>query len=329
MQDKKIIFGDLRQSIFTRDTNKLKILLSNLSVVDFTDDQGTGILAEAASTGYVEMVDALLSVGFNINFADTDDLGYTPLIQAVRAGKTEMVKFLISKNADLEKGDSRNGTPLLHSCIVAQKEILKHLIDCGANVDATDNRGQTPLHYMCQYAKQWGSGTITEIVNGVEVNKENTRFAQHTEIVKMLITSKSDVNKQTAYGYSPLHWAAGSNTHEFINLLIDSGANIHLANANGYTPLHAAADSGALESCRLLLTAGASPNVIDNLGFTPLIGAVLGRHTSVAQLLLDHGADKNIKATGSYDKVVSGDTPLDVARKLGEVHLIKLLESTK
>lgn len=331
MEESTAIFNELRDCIFSRNAGKLKDQLAGQASTDIVSSRGESLIGLAAACGFTDMVEVLLVAGADINIADKDDLGYTPLIRATKEGKLSMVQFLVEKGADLEKGDTREGTPLLHSCIAAHKDILDYLISKGANADAADNRGQTPLHYLCQYAKQWGEGSmivkaINSVGNIVE-SREKTRFAQHTEIFETLLAASVDINRETNYGYTPLHWAANTNTWQFVKLLIAADADIHHANTNGYTPLHGGADTGAFESCARLLDFGADKNVADKYGFTPLIGAVLGGHERVVQLLLDCGADKNHKVTSSYDKVQPGDTALDVAVKLEKKKIIEILKS--
>lgn len=329
MEVNSTIFKKMRDCIFGNDVERLKKLLSTQQNANFQDANGESLLGLAAAGGFLNSVDVLLAAGADINRADKNDVAYTPLIRAAREGQLSMVQRLVEKGANLETGDSRGGTAILHSCIGAHRDVLEYLIGVGGNVNAVDDRGQSPLHHLCQYARQWGDGTITETVNGTTRHVKNPRFAQHTEILKIVIAASADLNLETFYGYTPLHWAAAMNTSLFVKLLIDAGANVHHANRNGYTALHAGADKGSFESCARLLDFGANKDAADMYGFTPLIGAVVGGHERIVQLLLDNGADKNKTVSVGYEKVAAGDRAVDVAVKLGREVIIRMLGGDK
>lgn len=323
------VFQNLRDAVFSRSIEKLKRLLLTQSSANVFSPQGDNLLGLAAACGFVSVAETLLDAAADINQPDKNDLGYTPLIKAVREGHYDMVKFLVARGADLERGDTRQGTPVLHSCIAARLDILRFLLENGAHVDVVDNRGQTPLHHLCQHAKRWNESVVVKAVNGMTNlvgDAHQSRLDEHTDILKVLLSANADVDRETHYGYTPLHWSASANNAPFVSLLIKAGADIHHANANGYTPLHAGADAGAFESCALLLDLGADPNAPDKYGFTALIGAVLSGHERVVQLLLDYGADKSRVVTTGYDRVAPGDAALDVAKKVGKQGIIDMLK---
>jgi ankyrin repeat protein len=277
--------------------------------------------------GNVIGLDELRKSGWDLNERNNDELGYTPLIEAIRSRKDsmEVIEYLVEQGADLEKGDSREGTPLLHACIGADMEVLLFLIAKGANVNCIDNEGFTPLHYICRYADQWNSQSITPLVNTVNDEKEKSRFEQHMDILKVLVANKADVNKLANNGFTPLHLAASNNGQVMIPFLVEAGADVNFANANHYTPLHSAADSGNAKATGALLDLGADVNAKDVYGFTPLIGAVLSGNRTVVNWLKSYGADRTAQVQSAYNIVAVGDTALDVARKMNRQDLIDAL----
>lgn len=103
---------------------------------------------------------------------------------------------------------------------------------------------------------------------------------------------------------------------EVVGLLIKRGANVKATTTQGLTALHMAATK---EIAEILMKNGA---VVDAKSFTgggltPLFNAV-GRHKSVAETLIDYGANVNQKTT-------SGDTPLLLATREGNLEVIELL----
>ncbi|KAG8323930.1 hypothetical protein J6590_104105, partial [Homalodisca vitripennis] len=64
------------------------------------DYEGTGLtLEKAAAEGVREECEILIAQGENVN--SINDLGWTPLMQAVRNGHNELARFLLLKNADV------------------------------------------------------------------------------------------------------------------------------------------------------------------------------------------------------------------------------------
>lgn len=58
-----------------------------------------------------------------------------------------------------------------------------------------------------------------------------------TDVAEHLLSAGADVNIQTNFGNSPLHWAAKYNFTEVAQLLVDHGADINLKNSDKETPL--------------------------------------------------------------------------------------------
>ncbi len=313
--------------LFAKDCEGLKKAFGEGALPHTQDKYGRSLFAYAAACGYIEVMQTLLDAGADINQPNSDDLAYTPLIEAVREGRdnTEPVKWLLDNGADIEGGDSINGKAVVHACVAAHPNILHYLLENGANVNAVNNNGETALHILCRDAKRWGSATITQTIDGVSTQIENPRFKQHSEIFQILLENGADVNLETNYGFSPLHFAAESDTDTFIPPLVAQGADVNKANGKLFTPLHGACDKGNINAVKTLIEAGANVNVVDEDGFTPLLGAVMANNYELAEYLLRQGASKEAKAKIAYGKVAVGDTPLSLAEKIGSPLMIELL----
>jgi uncharacterized protein len=94
-----------------------------------------------------------------------------------------------------------------------------------------------------------------------------------------------DVNQVSLFGDRPINVAATRGSIEELTVLLDHGARVNDAGEHGYTPLHNAVEQGKLDA---------------------------------VQWLLANGADRALR---NHD----GDTPADLARKLGETEIGKLL----
>jgi hypothetical protein len=95
--------------------------------------------------------DKLLTKGADIN--QGDNRGFTPLITASWAGKTGLVKYIISKGGDPNKPVGDQVTLLMEMArnggwdgnAIRTHEILPLLLDAGADVNAVSRHGMTAL----------------------------------------------------------------------------------------------------------------------------------------------------------------------------------------
>jgi len=72
---------------------------------------------------------------------------------AVEFGKTEVVKLLLSKDADVNALNEYKATPLHLATKLATVEIAKVLLENGANVNARDEHQRTPLYMAVEANK--------------------------------------------------------------------------------------------------------------------------------------------------------------------------------
>lgn len=139
--DRKVSIGDIES-----------MLVKGADIFE-RDDEGETLLHKAAGRGDSDLVKLLLHAGGDVN--DTDNYGWTPLINAVAedASKDEQtIRILLDYGADVNIKDDAGGTALHRILISADDEnqqsseiITKILIKAGADVNTQDNDGQTPL----------------------------------------------------------------------------------------------------------------------------------------------------------------------------------------
>ena len=111
----------------------------------------------ACKKGDLYVVKKAVEQGFDINQRIDDDItaedgrtamksDATPLIEASRSDRVQIVRYLIENRADLEGTDSRGNTPLICAAFCqAAKEAAMVLIDAGADVNAVNNEGNSVL----------------------------------------------------------------------------------------------------------------------------------------------------------------------------------------
>jgi ankyrin repeat protein len=122
----------------------------------------------------------------------------------------------------------------------------------------------------------------SSIYNGVDI----------TEGLKFRKDSKNYENR------TPLSWAAQDGRTEIVKLLLQTRTTVNDVDWEGRTPLSRASENGHEAVVELLIDKGADVNASDNNGWTPLLWASHNGHEKVVRLLIIEGADvDNVKIT--------------------------------
>jgi len=75
-------------------------------------------------------------------------IGTTPLINAIKTGKTSYAIFLIQKRkVDVNEPDKTKKTPLIHAVLQGNKSIIELLLDKGADVNKIDKSSRSAIDY--------------------------------------------------------------------------------------------------------------------------------------------------------------------------------------
>jgi len=149
-----------------------------------------------------------------------------------------------------------------------------------------------------------------------------TAVEGHTEVVKVLLDNKADVNASTSTeGATPLYTTSQKGHTQVVKLILDNKADVNARLTNDGTPLHIASYNGHTQVTQLLDNK-ADVNASTHIeGITPLhITAWKGR-TEVVKLLLGNKADVNACRGGGL-----GDKPIDAARRNRHLEIVKLLK---
>jgi len=269
-------------------------------------------LVQAAAQGDAAEVNRLLKEGAHLDAADR--FGQTALLAAVQNNRTDIVKLLIERGADvngvdaaalplaadqnnldiakllLEKAanpedkDGAGDTALLKSIDRGNTNMLRLLLEKGASPDDKDRNGMPPL----LLASISGNAEAVKMLlaKGANVNAtdglENTALHVavengRTSVVEVLLANHANIDAGAQFGYTPLFAACNACQAETARQLLEHRASISARANNGETPLHAAAHRGCPEVVKLLLDHGANIESTDNDGFTPLLdGAEAG-----------------------------------------------------
>ncbi len=293
----------------------VRLLLGAGADFQHSDDEGNGVLHQAAYLGSPDTVRALLGAGARIDARDK--LGNTPLMTALRMRKRDNVDVLIQAGADLNARDSA-GAPLLHAAAGGgDLELVQLLLQAGADPHGRDSFGRTAMHRAAERGRvkvmdhllrqgadanavdRDRSSPLLMVAELVDWNYENGDAA-----LEMLLTAGAWVDQQDSSGDSALMKMIRRGHADGARRLMEAGADIHLRNQRQESALLISAgdddDTGVARDAkrrvmRRLLEAGADPNAQDSAGRTALfLIAESGSHDDDllnAETLLRFGAD--------------------------------------
>ena len=187
------------------------------SLANATDEKGVSAILLAVYYRRAEVVDVLLSVGFELS-----------IFEAAATGQTERVRKLLKKDPELVNAFAPDGFyPLGLAIFFGQLETATLLMTSGAEVNmaAKNDLKVMPLHAAAA-AKQF-------------------------DAARMLIKRGADVNAAHQAGYTALHAVAATGQLEFAELLLVSGADVNAKTDTGKTSLTLAQEAGEAEMAAL------------------------------------------------------------------------------
>lgn len=269
----------------------------------------------------------LLFAEAGIDQADDIESRFVTLIDAVRNGKTEVVRELINDDPGLVKKSDRLGSPLFYATRWHRHGIAEMLLKKGSDPNHRSRHGHTPLHTIM--ARDDDKLAAILIRHGADVN---------AAIVS------TNGKKQYSMGSlsTPICRAAKHSAVKVLELLLKNDAKIvPKINDSKYTALHSAVtpilpaqelaerkNGGNGKIIRLLVDAGCDVNGQDDIGHTPLMRAVGQGRVDVATFLLENYAEINVLQKTPSEKRAAIHIAFTASTKLStrvRLQLVKLL----
>ncbi|ETW96990.1 MAG: hypothetical protein ETSY1_24390 [Candidatus Entotheonella factor] len=139
-EDEELADTPLGAAVLQGDVNTVRTLLQAGATPNPSVWHQTPVLVAAARKGYIEIVQALIEAGANVN-RGFDEL---PLHTAAEAGHVEVVRLLLDAGADVEGYEEDDWTALMEASFFGHLPVVQLLAERGADVNAW-SQGETPL----------------------------------------------------------------------------------------------------------------------------------------------------------------------------------------
>ena len=135
--------------IIRGETDKVRNLLAAGLCADDRDQRGQTMMHLACTFGRLDVVDLLSNHG-SINMCDND--GVSPIDLAAENGHLDIVKFLITRGADLTHVSSGGYTVLHRAAFGCDMNVYNYLVEQGLDPDQPDHFNRSPSHWLQQRA---------------------------------------------------------------------------------------------------------------------------------------------------------------------------------
>lgn len=213
---------------------------------------------------------------------------------ASRCKNPGILNKLIQKGADLKVMDSQGFSPLHYAAASNSIECIKSLLSHSPELlERQGEEGQTPLFIAVQYG----------VHNSVDT----------------LLSIGADSNRSIVNDLSPLLWAIQSKNNQIaMRLLAQEDIHLDYALRDGSSALEYAIEMQQTQVLRRLIERGANVNR-KSRGYTPLHLSIANGYLGGVKALLE------CRDTASTTKTLNGESPMEMAQRLGNQEMINLL----
>lgn len=147
-----------------------------------------------------------------------DEEGAGPIIFAAYSGNSELVKYLLSKGADINTQSYYGVTALFNAGQFCDLDLMEYLLRNGASANTAEFiLGVTPLVplYFCE-------------------DKHRGKYLEKIrELLPLMIKNGLDINKKNFFNYSIFDYTCLDGNPDFANMLMSFGANPDLIDDSG------------------------------------------------------------------------------------------------
>ncbi|HEX7140787.1 MAG TPA: ankyrin repeat domain-containing protein, partial [Vicinamibacterales bacterium] len=303
---------EVYQAIRTNDLNRLKALIATRADANAADASGETPLLSAAAVGSLDAMTFLVEKGADVNAQNP--FGSTPLIWSAtdlakvkflaehganvnatsKTGRTSafiaamstpsaaIVRYLVSRGADLKARDAFGNTMLTAAAVGDDVETVRIVLDAGVDPNAVGATRMSPL----VYAAYSGNPAVTSLLLSKGAN------ANAAADMPLMFPGASPKSGPIALSaITPLLAGTASGSLAVVRALLDAGANVNARDGRGMTALMAAVSTNHQNPAiiRMLFDRGADPAIQSSVGETASDWArKLGGTTGLDALKVSH-----------------------------------------
>ncbi|XP_038205715.1 2-5A-dependent ribonuclease-like [Arvicola amphibius] len=272
-----------------------------------TTDEDSLLLIKAVEEGNVDRIQQLLDRGADVNVCE-DIGGWTPLHNAVKLGRVDIVDLLLRHGADPHRRKKNGATPFIIAGIHGDVRLLQRFLSKGADVNEYDNNGFTAFMEAAEYGRVEALRFLFDKGANVNLRRETTE----------------DKRRMKKGGATALMSAAENGHTEALRVLLsDMGAEVDARDNMGRNALIRTLQEEECEDIeeiiRLLLHHRADANARGEGGKTPLMAAVERKHKGLVEMLLSQ------EGINIDDRDNEGRTALRFAVELKQKGIVQLL----
>ncbi|XP_054710060.1 E3 ubiquitin-protein ligase MIB1-like [Uloborus diversus] len=245
----------------------------------------------AVNKGHVGVVRSILELGCRPSLQDSE--GDTPLHDAISKKRDDMLTLLLDNGADICLTNNNGFNALHHAALRGNPSAMRILLSKLPRswvVDEKKDDGYTALHLAA--------------------------LNNHVEVAELLVQQgRANMNLQNVNLQTPLHLAVERQHTQIVRLLVREKCNLNIPDKDGDTPLHEALRHHTLSQLRQLQDMQEGGKVgVSNESTNGTSELLMGLGTqssdkksnaSIACFLVSNGADLSVKNK-------KGQTPLDL-----------------
>jgi ankyrin repeat protein len=220
-------FAQNEKSEAIKEDTKNKILLNAVKVSDT-------LLA----------LEKLKQSDLDLSYKDTRS-GKTALHYAVEKKNIEIIDALLEKGANINAIDNNGNTPLHLALEELDKEFLKYLLEKSPDINLKNNDGYSVINLAITNREVMA--LLIENSNNLGEALNDSINMVEPLVVKDLIKKGIKVDSKGMYGNQALHVASTLGNIEIAEILLENQASFQVPNDYGETPLEIAIENGNLE----------------------------------------------------------------------------------
>ena len=270
----------------------LKFLLLIGVCIDYQNQEGQTALMIASKHGHKEIVKYLLSAEANVNNVDKTCTAQSALILASENNDIAIAQLLLEAKANPNHQREDGSTSLHIACYREYEELALLLIGFGADPLIKNSESDTPFFSSVKR-------NMLKIVKLISPNLTSSELSSalliacrlgHPEMISSLLQLIDCTSKSFHM------FCANGDLAQVAQEIVQFSSDVNSAIVLGITPLMIASSCGHVEVVECLIQAEADINSTDQDGYSPLAYAITGsKSIAVVECLLQAGANTFIR----------------------------------